>query len=265
MSTWWNDFYVFRIPINLDSTLPIPANHPVTITLKTASTLDLGKMRSDFEDVEVVYWEEASGDLPVFMPRSVSDDGTNVTISFNVLNPFEGQLNGLYYIYYGNLDAESNPNSRPNYSSNEWPVSIGVTDAGISFVRPGEEWIDGICDTYHSVATVPFYGSQVRVINDTGRSYGIQEIRIDSGNYRDVDLFANPDISNVVTATYTGLSKTMHYLQIRCPKRSNPSAVSTQINIKRVEYKAYIDINDAIEELNPNLGWTSILTGGDNG
>ena len=259
VSEWWDSTYPFRIAMDLTTLRNVAPGHPISISLPRARFVDLGKVRSDFADLRVLAFE--SGTWIETIPRAVVDDGENLTITFDSLDPIVAgeHVVDLYFIYFGNPNATL----ADEYTPNDWPIHVAATDAGITYTRPSEDWVNGESEKNQATASLVFYGPQVRMISDIGPLWGICEVRVDSGQWYSVDLFSAEAATNQVVYTQTGLPHALHTLQIRCAGRSNPSAGATTVNVRAVEYKAFIDVANTSEELAPNLFWTSVVLAGE--
>ena len=261
---WWNTCYLFRRNITLDIIDDIPLNHPVTITLDAALLIDsLNKIRSDFQDIAVVYTDESV--YPVIqypIPSSSSRNGNDLNIIFNTQTPITASNNGNYTIYYGNPLLAGLP-SLDIFIFNPWPLSASYASSEIAYTSPNIQWIDGTSTLANAKATFSFTGTAVRLVSAFGINAGIASIQLDNQTPVDVDFYLNgpTTITSNDSDTFTNLIPGEHTVRVINTGNRNAGSSGTEISISRFEYLGYISFNDLGEETNPILQWTT-NTGG---
>lgn len=256
LDSWWDNTFPFRIPVNISSLRTITSTHPVTVAIPLSVAINLGKMRSDFADLNALFYD-ADNDTWILLPVYISNDGVNLTVTFDTVEALNQRSVDQYFIYHGNLSSAV----ASTYTPSDWPILIPAYSEFVSYTRPGEHWRDGFSSTAGAVATMQFYGSQVQIISDVGE-YGIMEVSIDGGAWTKVDLFAVDEASSIPVFTQYGLARHLHTIRVRCTGELNPSSGSDVINIQSFEYKSFIDVDAFKEEFAPQLFWTSVLLAG---
>lgn len=260
---WWNTKYPFRhqLSVNALTTDVFPANHPVSVTLSKAKTIGFSKIRSDYEDLEVLHYSNGQA-TPVYsvLGRKVSVSGDVLTITFNTIESFTNTV-GYYCLYYGNPKLTNRP-IRPNYTEYNWPVSVSNESAGVSYTKPQVDWRNGISSTYNAKATFSFYGTKVRLKGNVSSVGGIGLVYIDDVFQQEVDFYSVTSSDDVELFSKEGLSSDRHSLEIVVSGRAAPASVGNEINIHSFEYLRYAQVTSAGEETPDTLTWTSVLVGG---
>lgn len=250
--TWWNVSFPFRRNISVvGSPTGTPVGHPVSVSIDRSKILDANKVLPSYADVVVIYNN-------VVLPRSVTLTATDFVVNFNTyvaLDPNEVDDN--YYIYYGNPTPAI---VQPAYISNDWPVSVNFSGAGVSFTHPGEDWIEGVSKAKQARATFVFNGTKVRLVSDIGPDKGLAEIQLDAGPWTKVDLYSKQRQPSSVIQSYVDLLPADHILRIRALDAHNAASVSNSINIVRFDYMKYVQVLDLGEEVS-DLTWSSSLGG----
>jgi len=150
--TWWHEDYLYRRTLLVEAPAGegVPASHPLTAIVSHV-LIDNGKVRSDFEDVEVVYMDgDGKAHLlyreveEVFAPED-SDLEDVLEVRFQLQNELEPAdvLTDRYYLYYGNLELTNRPD-RPGFvfidgGTPEVTGEDGELDGG----EPDTEFVEG--------------------------------------------------------------------------------------------------------------------------
>lgn len=278
MMYWWNDNYVFRRSVELINppTEDFPSGHPVKVVLGSVSDfVGSGKVRSDFQDVEIIYINDLSTPTYTRIPRLVEVVDNKLQVTFNTVNklvpsiPNGYRLNpynllGLdysYTVYYGNSSL-SGYTSPTTYTSSAWPIQIAFDGLGVSYKKPNQDWKDGVSLTNGAEATFSFYGEKVRLLSLKGPSYGMAEIAVDDETPKRISLYADADTDSMVVFTKQNLTAGWHTLKIKASGDKSPKASDSRINIRQFDYFRSLESVVWNEELNPNLFWVSYVVGG---
>ncbi|MFW9829017.1 MAG: DUF2341 domain-containing protein, partial [Candidatus Thorarchaeota archaeon] len=139
---WWDSLYNYRTPINITNTnsKELPKGYSVNISVNTAKLISDEKIRSDGNDLRIV-WYNLSNKAWLELDRlNESNFGTiDTRIWFKtqeVIAPGTSDTN--YYLYYGNPNAFSPPMNgskvydfyddftQPDGSANGWTVVNGT-------------------------------------------------------------------------------------------------------------------------------------------
>lgn len=256
----------------------IPVAHPVVFSLDHSKTKDLGKVRSDLGDIEVLYYGTSGWTVLGRGATPNSADFSSVT--FNTYAAFPSGTTSVdqYYVYYGNRYLAATP-SRPAYDDNsEWPIEVDYNEPGITYTNPGIHWIDGVARVKGAKATFIFNGDQVRWIAATGNSFGKAGVQLDNGLLTEVDLFTRVvsdgaivylstysstyDKPTLVAFTATDLAEGEHSLTVTVKGKRNPSAFSATIQVLRFDYRKNVIVVDLGEEIDPTFTWGSTVLPG---
>ncbi|MFH1597950.1 MAG: hypothetical protein ABIB97_02675 [Patescibacteria group bacterium] len=100
---WWNPFYQYRRQIEISAvTDDVPAGHGVYIDTDVEALVAEGKVRSDYKDWRVVYWD---GDGWEDIGRDYLGHRVSSQTWFTVQEVIaSGSSDDNYYIYYGNSE-----------------------------------------------------------------------------------------------------------------------------------------------------------------
>lgn len=259
---WLQDEYIYRRKIQLYSEVDVPAGHPVRVQFKM-DLFESGKVRSDFEDMEIVYLTDDATPVNVVLYREVEQDGNDIFVTFNLYDDLVAKetIDSRYYLYHGNLGLISPPSREGLYVIEEWPITTDYDDGLIAYTRPGEHWVDGKSSEPNSRATFLFYGTQLRILSDIGFYGAIMEVQIDNGDWEQVDLFSRIEETDQEVYRTEDLDNTVrHEIRVRVPGESNPSSLGDEVNIKSIEYRKSVVTADLGEELN-SLTWSSFVGG----
>jgi hypothetical protein len=248
---WWLSQYLYRRQLRIVAPFDedVAAGHPVRVNLPSI-LIKNRKVRSDLEDLEVVYVEGAS---ITHLGRAVLLHSDNtIDVFFNLVKGMDAGdfVEGEYYIYYGNLFLEAQP-IRPTivpddvifpslelteqYDFNNWPAQLQFDSPRVSYTRPGEHWRDGRSTVPNSRVNILLNAFSLRIISEVGPDQGILEVQIDGQPWEEVDLFSPIVEVKPVYTTY-GLSSSLHELVLRSSGRSNPSSFGEEVNLQEIEY-----------------------------
>lgn len=257
---WFQNDYVYRRNIELTSPVSVSAGHPVSVVLPQVLE-DNGKVREDYEDIEVVFETDDATPQVILLDRDVESTEDGIKVTFNLHEDIDADTDvGNYYVYHGNLALTNKP-SRPTDSFAEWPITI-LSDTGeVSYTRPGEHWVDGKSNTLNARATFLFYGRKIRVISDLKPVGAIMEVQVDNGDWTSVNLFSRVlEEDQPVFSTEDLDPELRHEIRIRVSGEVDPSSLGDEVNIKSIEYEKSVITTDLGEELR-SLAWSSFVGG----
>lgn len=255
--SWWNQHYLFRRGLTIcNNNEDVESGHSIQWDFDFLGQYDSGKLREDYEDVEVVYNTDASTPSYVVLSREVSDD--NVRFFLPTYLDKGDCIEGQIYIYFGNWDL-NDQDDRPEYEEDLWTSIKEPDDINVAYTRPEEYWSDGRASNKNAVATITFYGSKLRINSIKDLDQGIMQVSIDGSDWEEVDLF-NATTSEEVVYSVTNLSEGKHKLQIKAAGKSSPMASSNEINFSSIEYLTPVDIENGGEEIF-NVDWASVVSG----
>ncbi len=104
--SWWNTSYSLRRSLEIVNAFetPIPENNPVYAILSLSQMISLNKIRDDYDDIEVLFYDD-QGATPTWtqLPRVVSEGGNDtLVIAFNTVYEIDEEDTSHYYLYYTN-------------------------------------------------------------------------------------------------------------------------------------------------------------------
>ncbi|HJS83611.1 MAG TPA: hypothetical protein VJ742_12330 [Nitrososphaera sp.] len=250
---WWHFKYIFRRLIKITApTTGLPSGHPFKVFIPVANTLSQGKIRSDFNDVEVVKFDSVTNTWTAIASK-VTRVGSNLMVEAKTTTNIIG-TDSNYYVYYGNFNLVDPP-STPSFVEEPWPVKLLNTNLLIGLTRPEQFWKLGISTRRGSRATLEFVGESVRILGDKGPDKAIAEVQIDNGPWIEVDLFAVEEESNVEVYE-TDLNPGLHRIRYRVAGRRNPASLGDIVKLGSIEYRKPVSIQLQVEETVPNFNWT---------
>lgn len=258
---WWNHNYVYRRLLSLSvSRTGIPSGHILTVYLPR-SIFTQGKVREDFEDVEVLYMDSAIPEEWTVLGRSVTSEAgfyrVDTELAFD-LDP-ETINYGKLFVYYGNPNLVDQP-VRPSYAYDQWPLTANPDSEFVSYTKPGIDWIDGKSSTKDAKATFSFWGPQVRVYLVKGPDKGIVEIQLDDGNWIAYDTYANT-VSSSLIYEVSDLASSKHQVKIRASGTKRGSSSSVEVEIDHFSYRNHSTYTDIKEEQDESLLWAGSVLG----
>lgn len=250
---WWNIAYPFKKALTIDG--PVTQGHPILVSLPGTTN----KMRSDFNDVEVVYTTNDATPVMRAIPRDTFlVDGT-LYVRFAAQVSIVGE-DTSYAVYFGNKALVNVP-VRSGVSPNVYAVTVTpTTGLGLSFVRPNEDWSNGVSLTVPARATFAFTGIDARLVMEKGPDRGVAVLKLDNEPEFQVDLFAST-ASQVIVWSASGLAAGKHNLRIRTDGNKAPASTSSQIKIVSGQYSPYVEAETSTEEINGGLGGIRIMVG----
>jgi hypothetical protein len=251
--SWWKADYLYRRPITVIAPgEPVPQGHFVETILPRVIS-DNHKIREDFEDIEVI--EAVGAELAVLAREVEQLDNGDILVRFLLQEDLESNqiLAGRYYIYYGNPEL-TNFETRPIILDgiNLWPVTFHVpgNSSPMTFTRPGEHWIEGVSSERYARASVFLYATDLRIHSEKAIDRGIMQVRVDDGDWQDVDLYSF-EAETVPVHIFSDLSPALHEFQMRVSGRSADISLGEEINIQTVDYVKAVQ---AIEQGEQVLG-----------
>jgi len=116
ISNWWNVSYTYRAPIKLINRHreELPNGYSVNVSINTAKLISEGKLRSDGNDLRVV-WYNGSSDTWIELNRvnETKFNTIDTRIWFKTQNSILPNVyDADYYIYYGSKDFSIPPTNR---------------------------------------------------------------------------------------------------------------------------------------------------------
>lgn len=263
--TWWNENYSIRRKLTVEDPdgLSIVAGSPIYVVLPYAVFVSLSKIRSDFEDFEILYWDDALA-TPSWslLSRSVviDENADTVTIIFNTLYDIEGS-DEHYYMYINNYTLVG-AEVRGEYVSSEYSTRITPSDGqSLTFSRPEEDWSNGLSLRDGARAAFSFMGKSVRLAMQKGPNRGIVEFRLDEQDPVIIDTYAVETSDDEIVYTTSSLDVGDHYIRIKALGTRSISSSDTAISVGYFEYSRYIEADINNEEVNPNLTGMSAVIG----
>lgn len=253
--SWWNSNYKYRRKISISSEgETIPAGSPVSIGIKGASLIGLGKARSDLADIVPMY--NSGTDVSptwIVLNRLLSYDAVAdvVSITFYTGAQFTGVASNKYFIYMGAPSASSPP-SPTGPAANPFPITATANDFSISYTRPEEEWKNGASNVQGARAAFSFKGSNFRLKVNKTPDGGIVRVTDDIGATPNIFLYDT--YSNVSTTAYiynvTSVAdpNLIHTIRLYVTGDKAPSSTNTFVRIAGVEYSKYVKPTLEVEE-----------------
>lgn len=248
--SWWNTFYSIRRNLNIvnTSTYPIPAGNPIYAILDFTKLNSLNKIRDDFDDVEVLFWDYALATPSwTVLARDITFDALTgeLIIVFNTVYEISTQDISNYYIYITNPSLREQ-DERPVYDSAIYAQIATPENGGIMFSRPNEDWLSGKSLETNARAAFTFYGTSATVVFEKGNDKGIVEMSIDGGEPTFLDTYSNT-VSEYLETLDLDVSK--HYVRFRVTGDKNPSSSGSEVKLIRIEYSKYFNATLDIEEI----------------
>ena len=230
----------------------------------------------------VVWLKQTTPDLWEVLPKNFEIRDKDILINFEIpynLNP--GDTINDIFIFYGNrLMAGISPIIKNDISI--WPNYITFDNhsnfddlilsepntqiSRLSYTEDGVHWKDYRSEIRHAKMTFAFWGPKVRVYAVVGPEYGIAEIQIDEGDWKQYDTY-NSELSPIVfdnleelgndniIFTSEDLGEGEHTIRIRVSGEKNPSSSNTFLQILKLEYRLHSQAYDVFEEQNERLFW----------
>lgn len=258
---WWNHSYVYRRLLSL--TVPrtgLPEGHVLSIYLPK-SIFTQGKIRSDFEDIEVLYMNSAIPEDWVVLGRSVTPEAgfyrVDTELSFNLLP--DSVNYGKLFVYYGNPNLLDQP-IRPAYIYDSWPLIATPDSENIAYTRPGIDWVNGVSSTKDAKATFTFWGPQVRLYLVKGPDKGFVEIQLDEGDWVSYDTYNHISTSSLIYEV-SGLGDGKHRIKVRVPGEKRGSSSDNKVEIDYFSYRNHSIFTDIKEEQDESLLWSGAMLG----
>jgi len=146
--SWWYPDYIYRRKLLLTApNEPVRVGHPAEINLGSV-LIDYGKVRSDFEDIEVVYVDEDGEHQLLYRETELEEtefgEG-NLWVRFLLYDEIGSgeSVSDSYFIYYGNPSLDGRP-ERPGFDfiDGGFPDltgELGTLDGG----APGTQFEEG--------------------------------------------------------------------------------------------------------------------------
>lgn len=266
-ANWWRSTYLFRRPLDITFDADaIPSGHPIEFELSTLNTLEMGKIRSDLADIEVLYLND--DDEGEVLASTATQTDTIITVRFTADFSISESVSDRFYVYYGN-DSLYREADDVIYVESLYPISVGPDAQELSYLRPGEEWVNGVSSIRGSIATVTTYMDKVAIRFQKSLNGGIAEIQLDDGAWEPYDLFSATtitedvyvvdDIPLIETEDEDGVvtSSSIHTVRIRVSTQKSPRSSGYEVAIDRVLYERYIVATPGSEEI-VTLPWITI-------
>lgn len=267
--SWWNASYSIRRNLNIvntTSTGPIPEGNPIYIVLDFLKLNSLNKIRSDFDDLEVLFWdEEIATPAWTLLPReTIYDYNTGeLTVVFNTVYEIQTEDTSNYFLYYTNPSLEGrialeDDSFRPEYESAIYAQVATPQNGGIMFSRPTEDWLDGVSLKNNARAAFAFYGSNISILFEKGSDRGIVEVSVDGEVIDSLDTYSNITLQEYIYTLELDVAK--HYVRFRVTGDKNPSSSDSIIKIVRIDYSKFFDATLDTEEIfSSNSSFTLVI------
>lgn len=275
MVTWISDKYVYRRGIELTSlNSDIQPLQPATIAIPS-SVSDAKKVRVDFGDLEIVYNNQA-------LYRDVIVYSGAIYITFQIQSEIlANTLDANYFLYMGNPDLATplTRNSQqpasyyPDVFSADssltldevplwayWPNRILYDSTLISYTRPGEHWIEGYTQVSQARASTKLIADRMRLICEVGPNQGIIQVRTNTDQWHEIDLYADTVSVKPVFEVKDLPSNKLNELTIIATGRSRYPSQEFNANVQMIDYSYDFYVEDAGEEVRP-LSWSSYVGG----
>lgn len=267
MSEWWRTDYPFRRSLIIDSMVadPIVDPHPVKAVIPL-NTISSRKAREDFEDIEVVKYDENTSSFEV-LGRHITIEDSTVIVEFPISN-FSGISLEQYYIYFGNRNLINAP-SRPSYEPMEWPLQVGAEERGFSYSNPGVDWVGGKSVKPGSHGAFAFPGGRIRIVGKKGPGYGKVRFTLDDYVSEEVDCYASQSQSDQVLylnetlfdAHSSEVDARWHTISFEVLNDKPALSTSFGVEFQRAEYERTLIVTVQKEETGSHLSWTSVFIG----
>lgn len=256
-AVWWNSRYPYRRNYTLTASSPemLPVNHPIVVQMPAYST-EQGKVRSDLQDVEVLYLKSG---VWFRLPREATVVGDSIFVRFLLAEEILAAGEANYYLYYGNRNATGM--GRPGFVDNPWPVSVDGGSVLIDYTRPTEHWNSGASITHRATGTFEFSGTAARWISDLGPTAGVAEVQLDDNPWALVDLYSPAEQLAVPIYEWTELQSQKHKVRMRVSNTHNPKSSGDEVNVVRVDYVASYSFADGGEEVDESAWGALVLVG----
>ena len=141
---WWDASYAYRMKLSTTTQSLLPSDYTITLSVNTASLISGGKLRSDANDLRIVYYGGSTfTDLNRVFVSALNSTDTN--ISFNLVDAIQASsLDTNYWIYYGN-NSPGAPNDNNDgvylfFDNFEKSASLDTNKWG--------KWTSGSSDVY---------------------------------------------------------------------------------------------------------------------
>lgn len=262
---WWNSRYSIRknIVIKNEGTSSISSNSPIYVKLDFIKMQGQNKIRDDFEDVEILFWNDAIA-TPAWtlISRDVEYDGDTgeLTVIFNTQAEIDlEEENNKYYLYFCNPNLK-NIEERPVYSSAEYSQEATPESNDIMFTRPTEDWTSGQSLVNNARAAFAFYGRKAKVYFETGEDHGVLALKVDTEDEQLVDTYASVT-SETLIYTLEASAVQRHYIRFRATGSKNPSSTDSSVKITKVLFSKYTEASLDIEEIYSTQDSLTILVG----
>ncbi len=247
MSTWWNQNYLFRRAIKI---IPkVSAGHPVHIIFSRAKYLSLNKMRSDNNDLEIVYsLDAATPSTHTVIPfKDISAPAAEYAeLVFNVVDDI-ATTSYDYYLYFNNPALTSQPVSGV-FVESDYVISLTPVQytSNLTFSRPTEDWDIGFSDRVNARAALTFIGPYARFRVEKGPDRGIIEVILDNNPPSYVDTY-NYETKIETAYVTSGLDLTQHYLRLRVTGDKHPSSSNYGVKLVSFDFSNYVQ-GELLEE-----------------
>jgi hypothetical protein len=259
---WWNTSYLFRQEIVL--TAPAGTSPIGSSVNLDASHLDLSAlvanatMRSDLEDIEIIYETDDATPSHTVLGRDASVGSNFVNFETNVEIPDTGK----FYMYYGNPDLDNQP-TRP--ASGGSGIVVLADDPGVAYTRPGEHWINSQSIVQGARATFAMItDSIVSIVLATGPDRGKAIRHVDDGlaiGPQVVDLYSGVAGTTTLAVVFLNTAIARHSIAIEVAGDKNPSSADHKVEIVSFGHNGGVDETLSPQEINIDT-WTSYIGGG---
>lgn len=256
---WWDHDYLYRRVLEFTtSPTGLPEDHPVTIRIPR-NIYYQGKVRTDYEDIEVVYLEVETPESWTVVGRNIITEEYDLKIETYLPAAIDGNTldSARLFVYYGNPRLTDSPD-RPSYVLDEWPLTAERDSKYVTYTK---YWDDGVSDVPREKAVFVFYGPHARVHCMVGPDEGIAEFQVDNGPWTSVDLYSHLAAQQQIVFTTEELGEGRHQLRTRVTGQKNASSNGTRVRIMEYNYRNHSTWIDIKEEHDETLLWGGSMVG----
>ncbi len=113
LASWWDSSYSYQTEISLSTGSALSSEYSIHVQMDLDTLVADGKVKSDFEDVRVVYFD---GSTYTELDRHIRQASTGYDIWFQLQNTkgANDSSSGEYFVYYGNSTAADAPKDYSN-------------------------------------------------------------------------------------------------------------------------------------------------------
>lgn len=168
VDSWWDDDYFYRrfIDINAEShgsydNFVVPAGHPIEVQLPYADLAETNKVRSDFRDLEILYYTDTLGPTWTQVPREIIPVVEEDYVIVRFLLQADLSDAERYFVYYGSATASKSVEGDVTYPGTDffpslevfpgifsrtlvpslWPIQVEALNSQLDYTRQRDHWL----------------------------------------------------------------------------------------------------------------------------